>query len=123
MSCVWDLMALVPEISTVLSFLTLKGKIKEVEDCRFLVSRTIRQHWTWYSNTGIVCKDIDHILISTRWRLLQNCREFRSAEFLATDYRLVVATLKLHLKSRRVSDVINRDFILKNSKMSVLGNM
>ena len=51
--------------------------------------------WTWYSNA-------DHILVSTRWRTLQNCRVFRSAEFFATDHRLlVVASLKLHVKSRK----------------------
>ena len=56
--------------------------------------------WTWYSNAGGVAKEIDHILVSTRWRILQNCRVFRSAEFFATDHRLVVATLKLHVRTR-----------------------
>ena len=32
---------------------------------------------------------------------LQNCRVFRSAEFFATDHRLVDASLKLHMKSRK----------------------
>ncbi|KAG0715745.1 hypothetical protein GWK47_000119 [Chionoecetes opilio] len=59
--------------------------------------------WTWYSNAGGKAKEIDHILISTRWRILQNCRVYRSAEFFATDHRLVVATLKLYVKSRRIS--------------------
>ncbi|KAG0717388.1 Craniofacial development protein 2 [Chionoecetes opilio] len=59
--------------------------------------------WTWYSNDGGVAKEIDHILVSTRWRILQNCRVYRSAEFFGTDHRLVVATLKLHVKSRRIS--------------------
>ncbi|KAG0723422.1 Transposon TX1 uncharacterized protein [Chionoecetes opilio] len=59
--------------------------------------------WTWYSNAGGVAKEIDHILVSTRWRILQNCRVYRSAEFFGTDHRLVVATLKLHFKSRRIS--------------------
>ncbi|KAG0717717.1 Craniofacial development protein 2 [Chionoecetes opilio] len=58
--------------------------------------------WTWYSNAGGVAKEIDHILVSTR-RILQNCRVYRSAEFFGTDDRLVVATLKLHVKSRRIS--------------------
>ncbi|MFV0265489.1 MAG: endonuclease/exonuclease/phosphatase family protein, partial [Kluyvera sp.] len=61
--------------------------------------------WTWYSNAGEVAKEIDHILVSTRWRILQNCRVFRSAEFFATDHRLVVATLKLHVRSRRISSL------------------
>ena len=59
--------------------------------------------WTWYPNTGGAPKEIDHILISTRWRLLRNCRVFRSAEFFATNHRLVVATLELRLRSRNFS--------------------
>ena len=30
-------------------------------------------------------KKIDHILVSTRWRILQNCKVFWSAEFCSTD--------------------------------------
>ena len=33
---------------------------------------------------------------------MQNCRVYRNAQFLNTDYRLVVVTLKLHLTSRRL---------------------
>ena len=40
-------------------------------------------------------------LVSTRWRILPNCRVCRSAEFFATDHRLVVASVKLHGKSRK----------------------
>ena len=58
--------------------------------------------WTWYSNAGGVAKEIDHVLIDGRWRMIQNCRAYRSAQFLNTDHRLVVATLKLQLKSRRM---------------------
>ena len=58
--------------------------------------------WTWYSNAGGVAKEIDHVLVDGRWRMVQNCRVYRSAQFLNNDHRLVVATLKLHLKSRRM---------------------
>ena len=34
--------------------------------------------------------------------MIQNCRVYRSAEFLNTDQRIVVATLTLHLKSSRM---------------------
>ena len=34
--------------------------------------------------------------------MIQNCRVDRSAQFLNTDHRLVVTTMKLHLKSRRM---------------------
>ncbi|MEL6802745.1 MAG: reverse transcriptase domain-containing protein, partial [Bacteroidota bacterium] len=72
--------------------------------------------WTWYSNAGGVAKEIDHILVSTRWRILQNCRVFRSAEFFATDHRLVVATLKLHVKSRRIPRCNDTAFHLEKLK-------
>ena len=45
--------------------------------------------------------EINHILASIRWKILQNCRVFRSAEFFVTDHRFLVATFKLHVKSRR----------------------
>ena len=58
--------------------------------------------WTWYPNASGVAKEIDHVLIDGRWRMMQNCRAYRSAQFLNTDDRLVAATLKLQLKSRRM---------------------
>ena len=55
-----------------------------------------------YSNDGDVAKEIHHVLVHGRWRMIQNCRVYRSAQFFKTDHRLVVGTLKLHLKSRRM---------------------
>ena len=49
-----------------------------------------------------MAKEIDHVLVDGRWRMIQNCRVYRSAQFLNTNHRLVVTTLKLHLKSRRM---------------------
>ena len=71
------------------------------------VSRSWFQHprahrWTWYSNAGGVAKEIDHVLVDGRGRMIQNCRVYRSSQFLNTDQRLVVATPKLQLKSRRM---------------------
>ena len=34
--------------------------------------------------------------------MIQNCRFYRSAQFFNTEHRLIVATLKLQLKSRRM---------------------
>ena len=51
--------------------------------------------WTWYSNAGSVAKEIDHVLVDGRWRMIQNCRVYWSAQFLNTEHSLVVATLKL----------------------------
>ena len=42
------------------------------------------------------------MLVVGPWRMIQNCRIYRSAQFLNTDHRLVVATLKLQLKSGRM---------------------
>ena len=55
-----------------------------------------------YSNAGGVAKEIDHVLVGGRWRIIHNCRVYRSAQFLNSDHMLVVATLKLQLKSRRM---------------------
>ena len=30
--------------------------------------------WTWYSNAGSVAKEIDHVLVDGRWRMIQSCR-------------------------------------------------
>lgn len=58
-----------------------------------------RIHTTsWYSNTGITSKTIDHILVSGRWKAISDCRVFRSAELGNTDHRLVAAQLHLRLK-------------------------
>ena len=57
---------------------------------------------TWYSNAGVVAKKTDHVLVDGHWRMIQNCRVCQSAEFLNTKHRLVVATLKLQLKSGRM---------------------
>ena len=42
------------------------------------------------------------MLIDGHWRMIHNCRVYRRAQFLNTDHRLVVASLKLQLKSRRM---------------------
>ena len=47
-------------------------------------------------------KEIDHVLLDSRWRIIQNCRVYQSAQLLNTDHRLVAATLKLQHKSRRM---------------------
>ena len=39
------------------------------------------------------------MLIDVRWRIIQNCRVYRTTQFLNSDHRLVVATLKMQLKS------------------------
>ena len=45
---------------------------------------------TWFSNNGTTTKEIDHVLISSRWTILENCRVYRSLEF-DTDHRPVIS--------------------------------
>ena len=49
-----------------------------------------------------MAKKIDHLLDDGHWRMIQNCRVYWSAQFLHTDHRFVVATLKMQLKSGRL---------------------
>ena len=52
---------------------------------------------TWFSNDGVTTKEIDHILVNTKWSALRNCRVWRSLEF-DTDHLPVIATMALRLK-------------------------
>lgn len=67
--------------------------------------------WTWYSNAGSVVKEIEHIHINTRWRILQ--RVIWSAEFFVTDQRLV-AKLRIHIRSKKISRCNPTRFHLRN---------
>ena len=108
-------MALVPGTpTTLLNF----AKFRWLRIAGFWYQRSELHRWTWYSNAGGVTKEIDHILVNTRWRIFQNYRVFRDAEFFATDHRLVVATLKLHVKSRKISRYDHNVFHLEKLKDS-----
>lgn len=58
--------------------------------------RDIHRH-TWYSNDGHTRKEIDHVLVNTRWKAIQQCRVYRGMEF-NTDHRAVVATIAIRLR-------------------------
>ena len=64
--------------------------------------RSQAHRWTWYSNAGGVAKEIDHVLVDGHWMIIQNFGVNRIDPFLGADHRLVGATLKLHLNSRRM---------------------
>ena len=49
-----------------------------------------------------MAKEIDSVLIDGHRRMIENCRVYWSAQFFNSNHRLVVATLKLKLKSRRM---------------------
>ena len=50
--------------------------------------------WTWYTNSGGGRREIDHVRVGGRWKLVQNCPVFRRTEFAGTDHKL----LQLHSK-------------------------
>ena len=60
-------------------------------------------------------KEIDHIFVSSR-RILQNYRFISSTEFFVIDHRLFVATLKLHVESRKPPRCDNTVFHLEKLK-------
>lgn len=61
--------------------------------------RSEQYRLTWYRNTSRgVAKESDHILVSTRWKILQNCWVYHNAEVFATDHRFVIGTLRLHIR-------------------------
>ena len=71
---------------------------------------------TWYSNVLGAAEEIDHNLITARWKILPNCRVFRRAKFFVTDHSLVVATFKLHVKYIRISRCNHNVFHLEKLK-------
>lgn len=59
--------------------------------------------WSWYSNTGQTCKEIDHIAIRYRDRAAATLlRVYRGATFGATDHRLVVLEVKMPKPKRKI---------------------
>ncbi|XP_037781108.1 uncharacterized protein LOC119577605 [Penaeus monodon] len=68
------------------------------------------------NSNGSQPNEIYHIFVDTRWRILQSCRVFRSAEFFATGHRFVVATLRLSLRSRRILRSYQQVFHLERLK-------
>ena len=55
--------------------------------------------WTWISNDGRTKNELDYIIVSARWNIVQNCRMYRSADCgNNTNHRLVAATCSLRLK-------------------------
>ena len=59
--------------------------------------RSLKRRLSWYSPDGKTKKELDHILVGTRHKLVNNCRVYRSAEF-NTDHRLVVATIQVRMR-------------------------
>lgn len=45
---------------------------------------------------GVIVEEINHILLSIRCRILQNCRIVWGAEFIATNHTFVVDRIKIH---------------------------
>lgn len=82
------------------SFLLSFAQSRRLRIAGSFFMRRIPYRYTWYSNGDQEGKEVDHILTNTRWRIVHNCRVFRSAKFFETEHRLVIATLKIHVKSK-----------------------
>ena len=82
------------------SFLLNIAKYRRLRIVDSWYQRPGLHHRTWCSNAKGMVKEIDFVLVSS-WRILQNHRVIWSPEFFANDHRLVVATLKLHVKLRK----------------------
>ena len=66
---------------------------------------------TWYSNDGQTRNQIDHIIISRRWRQsLQDVRVYRGAD-VHTDHKLLIGTVKLKLAA------VKQKFPVYNNKL------
>ena len=85
------------------SLLIVFAKIRRLRIVESWFHRPELHRLTWYSNSGAVRKEIDNVLVGGRWRLVQNCSIIRSAEFAGTDHRLLAATLKIRLESRKLA--------------------
>ena len=84
--------------------------------------------WTWISNDGRTKNELDYIIVSARWNIVQNCRVYRSADCgNNTDHRLVAAICSLRLKrcslpqdtsppiavEKLLDPITQRNFVLK----------
>lgn len=81
-----------------------------------------------YSDVGNAAKEINHIVVGSCWKSLQNCRVYRNAEFCGTDHRFVVANLRVHFKTRSNNPrMIHLDRLGEEEAISgrftVLGNL
>ena len=55
--------------------------------------------WTCISNDGLTKKELDYIIVTARWNIVQNCCVYRSADCgNNTDHRLVAVTCSIRLK-------------------------
>ena len=70
--------------------------------------------WSWYSNAGGAAKEIDHILVSTCWRILQNCRVYGVPSSLQLTTGLLLQHSSFMSSPERYQDLITTCFILRN---------
>lgn len=55
-------------------------------------------HWTFNAG-GVVAKEVHYVLVSTNWRILQNCAVSHNAEFITIELFVV---FKIHVKTKRI---------------------
>ena len=60
------------------SFLLNLGRSRKLRIADSWCQRAVLHHWNWFSNAGRVV-EVNHILVNTHWRILENCRIFWNA--------------------------------------------
>lgn len=58
---------------------------------------------------GVFAKGVDHILVSTCWRFSQSYIVYLYVKFFATNHRLFIVTLRIHVKSQMLTICHVRD--------------
>ena len=82
------------------------ARVKQNSDYEFVdFQRKDIQRTTWYSNDGKSKKEINHILINTKWTAPLEKQSIQKYQVWGTDHRLVVTTTALRLsKSKFIHD-------------------
>ena len=69
---------------------------------------------TWISPDGVTENQIDHILISQRWRTSPQDVCIKRGATIGSDHHLVVASLKIKLAARKPFVIRRRNFDVRN---------
>jgi len=72
----------------------------------------------WFSSDGVTAKEIDYVLVSTRWTVLENCHVCHSLEF-STDHCPVIASLALKMR-RSIVKTCSQNFCYNKRKLNDL---
>lgn len=94
------------------------SKLQKTEDCRFLVLEMRASLLDLVQQCGVEAKEINHILVSIRWRILQISSVFRSDEFFIICHRFCA---KLNIRIRNQDIFKMQPFEFPSSETEKLG--